>query len=113
MMVQSLEASESKSNGCHFYSFLNGSSNIGHVKSIEGLGKMLIVQSLILFARWYTKMLLMTVGDKTCLKFTQEFTQVFEMQNLKVLQDSFKKSEILQILEMLHFKIIQIFRLST
>lgn len=58
-------------------------------------------------------MLLMTVGDKTCLKFTQEFTQVFEMQNLKVLQDSFKKSEILQILEMLHFKIIQIFRLST
>jgi hypothetical protein len=30
---------------------------------IEGLGKMLIVQSLILFARWYTKMLLMTVGD--------------------------------------------------
>jgi hypothetical protein len=38
---------------------------------------------------------------------------VFEMQNLKVLQDSFKKSEILQILEMLHFKIIQIFRLST
>jgi hypothetical protein len=29
----------------------------------EGLGKMLIVQSLILFARWYTKMLLMTVGD--------------------------------------------------
>ena len=76
----------------------------------EGLGKMLIVQSLILFARWYTKMLLMTVGDKTCLKFTQEFTQVFEMQNLKVLQDSFKKSEILQILEMLHFKIIQIFR---
>ena len=55
----------------------------------------------------------MTVGDKTCLKFTQDFTQVFEMQNLKVLQDSFKKSEILQILEMLHFKIIQIFRLST
>jgi hypothetical protein len=49
------------------------------------------------------------------LKFTQEFSQVFEMQNLKlkVLQDSFKKSEILQILEMLHFKIIQIFRLST
>ena len=38
---------------------------------------------------------------------------VFEMQNLKVLQDSFKKSEILQILEMLHFKIIQIFRLLT
>ena len=73
---------------------------------------MLIVQSLILFARWYTKML-MTFGDKTCLKFTQDFTQVFEMQNLKVLQDSFKKSEILQILEMLHFKIIQIFRLST
>jgi hypothetical protein len=62
---------------------------------------------------WYTKMLLMTVGDKTCLKFMQEFTQVFEMQNLKVLQDSFKKSEILQILEMLHFKIIQIFRLLT
>jgi hypothetical protein len=78
----------------------------------EGLGKMLIVQSLILFAR-YTKMLLMTVCDKTCLKFTQEFTQVFEVQNLKVLQDSFKKSEILQILEMLHFKIIQIFRLLT
>jgi hypothetical protein len=46
----------------------------------------------------------MTVGDKTWLKFTQDFTQVFEMQNLKVLQDSFKKSEILQILEMLHFK---------
>jgi hypothetical protein len=63
---------------------------------MEGLGKMLIVQSLILFARWYTKILLMTVGDKTCLKFTQDFTQVFEMQNLKVLQDSFKKSEILQ-----------------
>ena len=78
----------------------------------EGLGKMLIVQSLILFARWYTKMLLMTVGDQDSLKFTQDFTQVFEMQNLKVLQDSFKKSEILQILEMLHFKIIQIFRLS-
>jgi hypothetical protein len=39
--------------------------------------------------------------------------QVFEMQNLKVLQDSFKKSEILQILEMLHFKIIQNFRLLT
>jgi hypothetical protein len=74
---------------------------------------MLTVQSLILFARWYTKMLLMTVGDKTCLKFTQDFTQVFEMLNLKVLQDSFKKSEILQILVMLHFKIIQIFRLST
>ena len=34
MMVQSLEASESKSNGCHFYSFLNGFTNIGHVKSI-------------------------------------------------------------------------------
>jgi hypothetical protein len=51
--------------------------------------------------------------DKTWLKFTQDFTQVFEMQNLKVLQYSFKKSEILQILEMLHFKIIQIFRLST
>ena len=33
-MVQSLEASESKSNGCHFYSFLNGFTNIGHVKSI-------------------------------------------------------------------------------
>jgi len=49
----------------------------------------------------------MTVGDKTLLK------RFVEMQNLKVLQDSFKKSEILQILEMLHFKIIQIFRLST
>ena len=34
MMVQSLEASESKSNGCHFYSFLNRFTNIGHVKSI-------------------------------------------------------------------------------
>ena len=34
MMVQSLEASESKSNGCHFYSFLNGFTSIGHVKSI-------------------------------------------------------------------------------
>ena len=37
-------------------------------------------------------------------------TQVFEMQNLKVLQDSFKKSEILQILEMLQFQNYSIFQ---
>jgi len=47
----------------------------------------------------------MTVGDKTLLK------RFVEMQNFKVSQDSFKKSEILQIFEMLHFNIIQHFRL--
>jgi hypothetical protein len=66
---------------------------------MEGLGKMLIVQSLILFARWYTKMLLMTVGDKTCLKFMQEFNQVFEMQNLKVLHDSSKSLRFCRFLK--------------
>ena len=33
-MVQSLEASESKSNGFHFYSSLNGFTSIGLVKSV-------------------------------------------------------------------------------
>jgi len=35
---------------------------------------------------------------------------VFEMQNLRVLQNSFKKSEILQILEMLQFQNYSIFQ---
>jgi hypothetical protein len=41
------------------------------------------------------------IWTKTNKEATQE---VFETQNLRVLQNSFKKSEILQILEMLQFQ---------
>jgi hypothetical protein len=47
------------------------------------------------------------IWTKTNKEATQE---VFETQNLRVLQNSFKKSEILQILEMLQFQNYSIFQ---
>jgi hypothetical protein len=47
------------------------------------------------------------IWTKTNKEATQE---LFETQNLRVLQNSFKKSEILQILEMLQFQNYSIFQ---